>query len=336
MSGVISILMPFRNAEATLAETLESIAAQSLADWELVAVDDGSEDRSAEVIRAFAVREGRTVLIEQGRVGLVAALSFGLERCAFPLVARMDADDVMHPERLADQRAWLEKHPSQSIVGSLVELFSEEPVSEGAAEYIRWQNGCRTPAEIANDRYVESPLVHPSVMFHQESVLGVGGYRSGDFPEDYELWLRMLERGTTISKVPRVLLRWRDSAGRMSRTDPRYSRENFDRLRAAYLARDSRLRGNREVVFWGAGRRTRSRIRHLRERGITGTAWIDIDPRKIGNRVEGLPVHPPEWLARAERPFVLVYVATHGARDLIATRLAAMGYVRGEDWLPVG
>jgi hypothetical protein len=150
------------------------------------------------------------------------------------------------------------------------------------------------------------------------------------------LWLRMLERGATISKVPLVLLRWRDSAGRMSRTDIRYSRENFDRLRADFLARDARLRGVREVVFWGAGRRTRPRTRHLRDLGITGTAWIDIDPRKIGNRVEGLPVHPPEWLERDERPFVLVYVATHGARDVIAARLGAKGYVLGEDWLPVG
>jgi glycosyltransferase involved in cell wall biosynthesis len=170
MSRVISILMPFRNAEATLAETLASIAAQSLSEWELVAVDDGSEDRSAEMVRAFAAREGRTVLVEPGRVGLVAALNLGLERCAFPLVARMDADDVMHPERLADQRAWLEDRPDHSVAGSLVELFSDEPVTEGSLEYIRWQNGCRTSVDIANERYVESPLAHPSVMFRREAV----------------------------------------------------------------------------------------------------------------------------------------------------------------------
>jgi glycosyltransferase involved in cell wall biosynthesis len=333
---MISILMPFRNAEATLAETLESIAAQSFSDWELVAVDDGSEDRSAELVRAFAAREGRTVLVEPGGIGFVAALNLGVARCAFPLVARMDADDIMHPERLADQKAWLEARPDDSIAASLVELFSDEPVSEGSREYIRWQNGCRTPSEIANERYVESPLAHPSVMFRREAVLAAGGYRGGDFPEDYELWLRMLEKRATMSKVPRVLLRWRDSAGRLSRTDLRYSRESFNRLRAEYLARDPRLCGARDVVFWGAGRRTRSRARHLRERGIAGKAWIDIDPRKIGNRVEGLPVHPPEWLQRTDHPFVLVYVATHGARDLIAGRLAAMGYVLGEDWLPVG
>lgn len=328
--------MPFRNAEATLAETLESIAAQSFSDWELVAVDDGSEDGSAGMIRAFAGHEGRTELIAPGHVGLVAALNLGLARCAFPLVARMDADDVMHPDRLGEQKAWLDEHDGHAVVGSLVELFSAEPIADGSLEYLRWLNGCRTPAEIADERYVESPLAHPSVAFRRDAVVDAGGYREGDFPEDYELWLRMLEREATISKVPRVLLRWRDSAGRLSRTDERYSRENFDRLRADYLSRDGRLVGSREVVFWGAGRRTRPRARYLRERGIAGSAWIDIDPNKIGHRVEGLPVHPTEWLAKADRPFVLVYVAAHGARELIAARLSALGYARGSDWLPVG
>jgi len=93
----------------------------------------------------------------------------------------------------------------------------------------------------------------------------------------------------------------------------------------------------REVVVWGAGRRSRLRARLAMERGIRPAAWIDIDPHKIGHRVWSLPVHPPEWLAaRDPRPFILVYVNNHGARDLIAARLKEMGYRAGDDWLGVG
>jgi hypothetical protein len=164
----------------------------------------------------------------------------------------------------------------------------------------------------------------------------LGGYADGPFPEDYELWLRMHHAGLRMAKLARVLLLWRERDDRASRVDPRYAREAFDQLRARFLARDWRLRGGRDLVIWGAGRKTRLRARHLIEQGIRPHAWIDIDPRKIGHRVWELPVHPPEWLNRQPRPFVLVYVTTHGARDLIAGWLAQWGYQVGEDYLAVG
>ncbi|MBX0327988.1 glycosyl transferase, partial [Oscillochloris sp. ZM17-4] len=86
----------------------------------------------------------------------------------------------------------------------------------------------------------------------------------------------------------------------------------------------------------GAGRPTRLRARHLIERGFPPAAWVDIDPNKIGHVVWGAPVCPPEWLDRRPRPFVLVYVTAHGARADVEGRLAARGYLAGEDYLCVG
>jgi hypothetical protein len=185
--------------------------------------------------------------------------------------------------------------------------------------------------------FVESPITHPSAMFRRSAVVSAGGYRDGDFPEDYELWLRLTEHGRRLAKIDRCLLYWRQHEGSLSRRDPRYSREAFDRLRARYLARDPRLRSARPLVFWGAGRRTRKRASHLVARGFSPCAWIDVDPRKIGNRVDNAPVMAPEWLDnRRPRPFVLVWVASHGAREEIGAALTAMGYVRGTDCLAVG
>jgi hypothetical protein len=218
-----------------------------------------------------------------------------------------------------------------------VELFPPEEVRGGYREYVRWQNGVVEPWQVAAEIYVESPFAHPSVMARTEVLRAAGGYADGPFPEDYELWLRLHAAGHRMGKVPCVLLRWRERAGRASRVDPRYAREAFDRLRADFLARDPRVRPDREVVAWGAGRPSRLRARLAMDRGIRPVAWIDVDPRKIGQRVWGLPVHPPGWLAgREPRPFILVYVNSHGARDLIAARLGELGYRAGDDWLGVG
>ena len=91
--------------------------------------------------------------------------------------------------------------------------------------------------------------------------------------------------------------------------------------------------------LWCPGRRTRLRTRALVALGRGPVAWIDIDPRKVGNRVSGAPVHAPAWLRDrpvGSRPFVLVYVASHGARDQVAAVLRRYGYRRGRDWLGVG
>jgi glycosyltransferase involved in cell wall biosynthesis len=333
----VSILLPFHNAADTLAETLDCIRGQTLTDYELVAVDDGSTDQSARLVRQAAQSDERIRLLQPGRVGLVRALNLGLAACRSELVARMDADDHMHPQRLRKQCDYLRDHPDIQLLATRVEMFPPGAVQEGYREYLRWQNSLLDAESIAAEIYVESPFVHPSVMFRREAVLKVGAYREGYFPEDYELWLRMHHAGMNMAKLPELLLSWRESPGRLSRTDDHYARDAFDRLRAEYLARDPRLPGDRPLAYWGAGRRTRLRANLLIEKGFPSTAWIDIDPKKIGNRIDGVPVVGPDWLAdRADRPFVLSYVTNHGARELISRHLEEMGYRRGRDYLPVG
>ncbi len=334
----VSVLMAARDAAATIDECLESIAAQTLKNFELVVIDDGSKDDTADRIAAFARRDPRLRLLRRERRGLVPALNEGLAHCLAPLVARMDADDRMHPERLARQLEYLQTHPEVDAVGSRVRAFPREKQGPGMREYLRWQNRILSPADMAADIYVESPLTQPSATFRRRTVTDLGAYRDGDFPEDYELWLRIISAGRRIGKCAQTLLEWRQREDSYSRTDPRFSRQAFNRLRARYLASDPRLNQGRELVIWGAGRVTRKRCRHLLERGHLPCAWVDIDSRKIGGSIDGVPVVAPGWLAARgrRRPLVLVYVARHGAREAIAVRLESMGYLRGRDYLAVG
>ncbi len=332
----LAVLMPFYNAADTLAQTLDSILAQTFKEFVVIAVDDGSSDHSASIVQHYMQRDRRIELLQPGRQGVVGAMNHALQHCSSPVCARMDADDIMTPERLEKQWYYLQKHPHIDLVGSRVELFPREIIQPGFDEYIRWQNGCISPQQIADNIYVELPIAHPSVMFRREAVIRAGAYRDGDFPEDYELLLRLHQRGHQMAKLPEVLLHWRDSGTRLTRTDSRYSRDAFDRIRADYLARDPRLQQKRPLAYWGAGRITRKRSAHLIAHGHTPQVWIDIDPKKIGNIIAGAPVVSPEWLRQEEKPFVLSYVSNHGAKELITRDLEKMGYESGVDYLLVG
>lgn len=333
----LSILLPYRDAAATLPACLDSIAAQTWTDYEVLAVNDRSVDESTALVHARAAMDPRIRCLDSPTAGLVAALNHGLTAARAGVVVRMDADDLMHPERLARQLRHFDADPALVLSASRVRAFPEALVQAGLREYLRWQNACLSAADVAAEIYVEAPFAHPSVAFRRDVVRDAGGYREGPFPEDYELWLRLHQDGHRMAKLPEVLLDWREHPRRTSRVDPRYARLAFDRVRADYLAREPRLLARRdEFVIWGAGRRTRKRCEVLLAHGFRPRAWIDIDPRKIGRPLDGVPVHAPAFLATEPRPFVLVYVTNHGARDEIAAHLDRLGYVRGRDWLAVG
>ncbi len=230
----------------------------------------------------------------------------------------MDADDASHPERLAVQAEFLSRRPEIGVVGALVEFGGDRASAGGFALHVDWLNQLVSPESISLQRFVESPFAHPSVMFRRELLDRHGGYRDGDFPEDYELWLRWLDAGVQMAKAPRILLSWQDSANRLSRQDPRYRPDAFYRCKAVYLARWLRrhVSPGRPLFVWGAGRPTRKRADCLIPHGVRLRGYIDIDPRKIVRTISGLPVLAPSAIPPSEHCFILGYVANHGARDL--------------------
>lgn len=325
--------MPVFNAEDTLHECLRSILDQTHQEFELIAVNDNSTDNSADILRSYD--DPRFRMYDNRGKGIVSALNLGLEHCRSDLVARMDADDVMYAARLEKQFDAMNRNPSITLCASKARKFPEDRVRAGYVEYMRWQNACLTDQDIKDQIYIESPFAHPSVMFRKKRILDLGAYRDGEFPEDYELWLRLFHAGECMMKLDEVLIDWRESDHRLSRTSSRYSQTAFEKLRARYLAKDSRLQ-NRDIVFWGAGRKTRQRIQFLVDNGIRPSGWIDIDRRKAGNEYLGVKTCMPDSLLRyKDKPFVLNYVRNHGARDECRRFLDAAGYTMGVDYLDV-
>lgn len=330
--------MPCYNAEATVDQAVGSILAQSLERFELILVDDGSQDGTPARLSSWASRDDRVRVIPREHAGIITALNAGLTHCRAPYVARMDADDLAHPERLARQVGALDAHPELAVVGSLVEGFPPGDVREGFRIYIDWLNRLVTHEDIVREIFIESPLAHPSVCIRRRWLEEVGGYQEHGWPEDYDLWLRLYLAGARFAKVPEVLLYWREHAGRLTRQDSRYAVENFIRAKAHYLCQGP-LRGRDAVFLWGAGQMGRRLAKHLQREGAPLEAFIDIDPGKMGRRKRGVPVVGPEELRSllegARRPVVLAAVSSRGARELIRERLNSMSLREGLDWWAV-
>lgn len=313
-------MLPVRNGEPFLAASLDSLLTQTDSNFEILAIDDRCTDGTANILSAYAERDRRVRIVATDNVsgqGLVAALNLGIAKSRGRYIARMDADDICRPERLRLQADYLDANAAIGLVSSRVEFLGDREAQRGLALFVDWTNTLLAPSEIEQARFIETPIIHPSVMFRRELVEQHGGYRSGAFPEDYELWLRWLDAGVQMSKLPETLLEWRDSAGRLTRSDPRYDVDAFFRVKAPYIARwlERNNPHHPRVVVWGAGRTARLRFRFLAEQGIEPTAYVDIDPKKIGWKIADVPVIGADEIPNDS--FVLIYVGKRGARTLI-------------------
>jgi glycosyltransferase involved in cell wall biosynthesis len=329
----LSVLLPVRDAAPYLQSCIASLERQTVHDFEVVAADDGSTDGSGDLLDAWAERDPRVRVHHQPPSGLVAALNTGLERCRAPLVARMDADDICHPRRLELQASALEERSELGVVSCLVRHFRWHKVGEGFRIYEGWLNSLVSPEPIARERFVESPVAHPSAVVRRDLLEDAGGYREFDGPEDYDLWLRLLERGVAMAKIERYLYFWREHGERLTRVDGRYSVENFLRCKARYLL-SGPLADARRIIVWGAGQTGRRLSKHLQRGGAPLEFFVDIDPEKIGRTLRGVPIVGAEDLPAllGEGTVVLAAVASRGARGLIRDRLDALGLVEAEDY----
>jgi glycosyltransferase involved in cell wall biosynthesis len=329
----VSILLPVRNEERHLPAALGSLFRQTFRDWELVAVDDGSEDDTPALLAAAALRDPRVRSLSRPPEGLVAALNAGLEACRAPLVARMDGDDIAHPHRLACQLAALTRDPELGVVGTAVRHFPRPTLPAGMAAYETWQNSLLDHEAILRDLFVESPLAHPSVMFRRETVLAAGGYRDMGWAEDYDLWLRLAAKGVRFARLPQALLFWRDRPERLTRSAPHCSAEAFRACKTHHLTRGF-LAGTREVTLWGAGLEGKAWRKTLRGAGIGVASWVEVDPRKIGQTLHGAPVVSPAKV-RPRSGKLLVTVGARGARPQVRRWAGRAGLVEGRDFLCV-
>jgi glycosyltransferase involved in cell wall biosynthesis len=203
MTPRVSVVMPVRDGARWLSEAIRSILDQTLSNFELIIIDDGSTDNSHDIIKSIARGEPRIRAMRQDRQGLVAALNCGLSECRGPLIARLDADDRAHPLRLRRQAEYLDCHPDVGLLGTWANQIDEH----GSIVH-----ALKPPTNSETLRILltrTNPFVHSSVMLRTRDLRKVGFYRQAfEGAEDYDLWIRISEHAT-VANLPEYLVDYR-------------------------------------------------------------------------------------------------------------------------------
>src|SRR5512143_1090401 len=240
----ISVLLPVRDAAPWLRASLDSLWRQTFTDFEVVAVDDGSGDGSGALLEREAAREPRLRVVRTPPRGLVPALATAHRLARAPLLARHDADDLSHRERLRLQLAFLEAHPRVAVVGTRLRLFPARAVRQGMRRWAAWHNALTDHDEMAREVLVESPLAHGTALIRRRWLERAGGWVDRGWAEDLDLWLRLLGAGAPFGKVARGRYARHPHPASATWSHPAFSRERFLALKVHALGQGI-LRGRR-------------------------------------------------------------------------------------------
>ena len=199
-SPAVSVVMSVYNGERFLRDAVDSILGQTFGDFELIVVDDGSTDRSRQILAAVVDRRLR--VIEQVHQGLASALNRGIDRAGASLIARMDSDDLSLPERLEKQYFFLQHNAAVALLGTAISI-----VDSGGTGIGTWQPPGEH-ASISRQMIRANQFAHSTVMFRKEAFFAIGGYRQDlPFAQDYDLWLRMTAHFQVANLEEMLLIR---------------------------------------------------------------------------------------------------------------------------------
>lgn len=278
-------------------------------------------------------KDSRFILIDEEKQGVMFASNAGANLAKGKFIARMDADDYCYPERLELQCAFLNENADYGAVSGLVDYISHRENTEGFARFVDWVNTVVSAHEIALKRFVESPIVNPTAMWRKDIGQKYGLYKEGDFPEDYEMWLRWLHNGVKIHKIDEKIVQWFDSDNRLTRKQDIYSDKAFYRIKAKYISMwlEKHNPFHPKIAVWGATNISRKRASFLEDYDLEIQFYIDI---KADRQLDKNLVYYKN-LQEAGSLFILVYMKHIEIRREIQYFLEGKGYVEGRNYLLV-
>ncbi|MEM9362542.1 MAG: glycosyltransferase [Bacteroidota bacterium] len=329
-NGLISILIPFKNTENFLPECIDSILEQTYSNWELIAVDDSSEDNSFNILSQYAKQDARIKVLKNKGVGIIPALQMGYSRSKGHYITRMDSDDIMLPKRLETMVESLQKYGEGYLAVGQVNYFSEHGVGQGYQKYEAWINTLTEAGANFTDIYKECAIPSPCWMVLRKDFVASGAFNSNRYPEDYDLAFRFYQNGLKIIPCTEVLHKWRDYGYRASRTSEHYAQNYFLDIKLHYFLKLD-YQTHRPLVVWGAGAKGKTIIKKLIEKDVD-FIWLCDNPKKIGTKIYGQSLHHFSKLQTLEHPQSLITVANENEQEEIKSFLSKLRHTPMKDY----
>lgn len=328
MSDLVSVVLPVGPGVSDAGLALDDLFGQTYENLEVVAVLNGCP----EFVRGdFLGRKDRRFrVIDLGnKPSLLNALDLAVSKSRGRWLARMDADDRCDSTRIEKQVELLEAGECE-VVSCGISL--KQAMGDGMHRYVDWVNGLDTPEKVSRERFIESPVVQPTVMMTKRLFEDAGGYLRNGFAEDYDLWLRLLEHGARFGKIPELLYDWYDRPNRLTRSDSRFEHKMMLALKADALARLPEIR-EKGVVISGAGPIGKVLGRELISRGISVQGYFEVSPKRIGSTCQGAPIAgPEEFGSRWRDSILLAAVGAAGGRFKIRELANEASFREGRDF----
>lgn len=280
----VTVLMPFHNAARWIAQAVGSIFKQSFTDFELLAIDDGSNDGSDEILRGLGDPRLRLVRIPR-KGGIALALNEGIRLANGPLIARQDADDLSSPDRLKLQVEYLTRHPEIAALATCFQVIDQ--AGKPHSRSVPRSNRILAPPDIQTALRRGNCIAHGTVMGRKQVLQDLGGYRSFPRAQDYDLWLRLTKR-YQMGKIPQLLYYYRVHPAQVSR----------DWAKSAQMAWQIRLMDALDelstvpVFVYGTGERSCFLAKELKQVGYQPLGFVLRPGQKRAGRQNGLAVYP--------------------------------------------
>ena len=304
----VSIITPVKNGAQFLVECLDSIVNQTHQNWELLIVNDSSTDETQSILEEYAQQDNRIVVSQNKGKGIIDALITGYEKSAGEFITRMDADDIMTPNKLELLTKKLIEKGKGYLATGFVNYFSETELGQGYFNYQEWLNGLSQTESNFDDIYKECVIPSPCWMVFREDFEASGGFNSNLYPEDYELTFRFYKQELKVVAVKEVIHHWRDYATRTSRTDSNYADNYFIQLKLNYFL-ELDYDNSRELELWGAGKKGKEVARFLIEKQIKFD-WLSNNDKKIGKEVYGVILKDSISALEIGTPQILIAVGS--------------------------
>ncbi|MCV9385823.1 glycosyltransferase family 2 protein [Reichenbachiella ulvae] len=330
MKPQVSVILPFRNAASTLPEAVDSIISQSHSPVELILINNKSTDSSLQIAQNYCNQHKHIRLLHEDQIGVSHAANRGMNAAKGEYLARMDADDISYPERLESQVQELIRHKAD-ICATQADVVIKN--NKGFHHFVEWSNSILSTEDIYGNRFVEFPLINPTLMITKSCWEQVGPFYDEDYPEDYEWFLRALYKKMKIIKLGKAHLFWRDSETRLTRSSEKYSTDAFFKIKTHYLSKELKDRQQASVWIWGAGKLARQRVEYLKSYQVKVEGFIDIKNTKQHSNYRCIHY---ESIRKEEQPFILSYVTNRNKRDEIKNFLLTKGYIEDRDFLLMG